>query len=76
MSKKSSGQQPQNGLVGLIRLSKHRRAGLLQDVQSSKIGAFGCDIHIVDATIGGFQVGFVHREHVGGKGETHLLGTV
>ena len=76
MSKKSSHQQPQDGLVRLIRLSKHCRAGLLQDVQASQVGAFRCNIHIRDTAVCGFEVGLVHREHVGGEGETRLLGTV
>jgi len=76
MSKKSSGQQPQNGLVGLIRLSKHRRAGLLQDVQASQVGALRSDINIRDTAVCGLEVGLVHREHIGGEGETNLLRTV
>lgn len=38
-SKNSSNEQTQDGLIGLIGLSKHGRAGLLQDVQASQVGA-------------------------------------
>ena len=59
------------------RLHKPRvGAGLLEDVQTSEIGAFRCDIDIHYAAIGCLKVGFIYRKHIGGKGQAHLLGAV
>ena len=60
----SLGQQSQNRLLRHIGLGQHRRPGLLQDIESSEIGAFGCDIDIRDPAVCGLQIHLVDRQHV------------
>ena len=60
----------------LVRLSEHRCAGLLQDVVAGELSALVGDIDIDDTAVCGFEVSFVHCEHVASEGQPGLLGTV
>src|SRR5436305_2326733 len=49
-------QQLQHRLRRLVRLSEHRRAGLLQDLQLREVDHLRCHVHVADAALRGGQV--------------------
>src|SRR6187551_2128900 len=68
--------QTQGDLRALVGLGEHRGAGLDENVPAGELRALLGDVHIHDAAVGGFEVGLVDREDLGGEAQAALLSAV
>ena len=67
------GDQSKDRLGRGVCLGKHRRAGLLQDVQPGQVRTLAGDIHIRDSAVCRLEVVFVNRQHICCKRQAGLL---